>query len=93
LVARDGLDACVYQGIAPPKNKTPPVSRAPRELPGEEYESAQPLPPLDNVVEELPAASDQPLLPEQPDTTNAVEPAPAPVSEPAPAEPPPANEL
>ena len=24
IVARDGLDACVYQDIVPPKEKTPP---------------------------------------------------------------------
>src|SRR6185503_20299595 len=40
VVARDGLDACVYQGIVPPPNKTPPPSKAPKALPGEEYESA-----------------------------------------------------
>src|SRR5215213_9864081 len=56
-VARDGLDACVYRGITPPRDKTPPPSKAPKGLPGEEYESAQPLPPLENVVEQLPEAS------------------------------------
>ena len=29
VVARDGLDACVYRGIASPPNKTPPPSKAP----------------------------------------------------------------
>src|SRR4051812_37180176 len=29
IVARDGLDACVYQDIVPPKDKTPPVTKAP----------------------------------------------------------------
>ena len=79
VVARDGLDACVYKGAAAPRDKTPPPSRAPKTLPGEEYETARPLPPLENVVQELPQASDEPLEPEaQP--------------EPVPAEPQPSNE-
>ena len=90
-VARDGLDACVYRGTVPPKDKTPPPSRAPRALPGEEYETAKPLPPLENVVEELPAAEPGLTVPEtgpatEPQATPA-EPAnqvePAPVAEPA----------
>src|SRR3954449_7515780 len=57
IVARDGLDACVYKGNAAPVNKAPPpVSKQARPLPGEEYETNQPLPPLENVVSELPAA-------------------------------------
>ena len=90
VVARDGLDACVYQGITPPRDKAPPPSKAPKALPGEEYETAQPLPPLENVVEELPAASDEPLLPEVPAETNVTDPAPAP--EPPPVETPPPQE-
>src|SRR5688572_13211172 len=90
VVARDGLDACVYEGITPPRDKTPPPSKAPKALPGEEYETAQPLPPLENVVEELPAVSDEPLLPEAPVDTNAAERVPAP--EAPPAEPPLAEE-
>src|SRR3954462_246123 len=40
IVARDGLDACVYKGVAAPVNKAPPpVSKKVRPLPGEEYES------------------------------------------------------
>src|SRR6478672_9614233 len=49
-VARDGLDACVYQGTTAPVNKAPPPSKAPAKLPGEEYESKQPLPPIENAV-------------------------------------------
>jgi monofunctional biosynthetic peptidoglycan transglycosylase len=89
-VARDGLDACVYQGIVPPKDKAPPPGKAPRTLPGEEYESAKPLPPLENVVEELPPAMGEPLPPEQPGDGNLAEPAPAPE---APAREPPPAEL
>ncbi|MBA3511360.1 MAG: monofunctional biosynthetic peptidoglycan transglycosylase [Sphingomonas sp.] len=66
VVARDGLDACVYQGIAPPRDQAPPPSRAPQRLPGEEYETARQLPPLEDVVQELPAATDEPLLPQEP---------------------------
>src|SRR5215213_4259319 len=47
VVARDGLDSCVYQGRTAPVNKAPPkVTTRPRPLPGEEYESAKPLPPV-----------------------------------------------
>jgi monofunctional biosynthetic peptidoglycan transglycosylase len=94
VVARDGLDACVYRGIASPPNKTPPPSKAPTKLPGEEYETAQPLPPLENVVSELPANADQPVVPDQ-NAANVVEPAPAPetpaTEAPPPAEQPPGN--
>src|SRR3954465_14483875 len=52
-VARDGLDACVYQGAAAPANKAPPpVAKKARPLPGEEYESVKPLPPIENAVSE-----------------------------------------
>jgi len=72
-VTRDGLDACVYRGETPPVNKAPPpVTRVPRPLPGEEYETAKPLPPVANAVEELPPAASEPL--------NEPEPAPAPNS-------------
>ena len=63
VVARDGLDACVYQGITAPRDKAPPPSRTPRTLPGEEYESARPLPPVEEVVKELPPATNEPLEP------------------------------
>jgi monofunctional biosynthetic peptidoglycan transglycosylase len=50
VVGRDGLDACVYKGNVPPKDRTPPASKAPKALPGEEYETAKPLPPIENEV-------------------------------------------
>src|SRR5688572_26919927 len=87
VAARDGLDACVYRGIIPPKDKAPPLSRAPRQLPGEEYETERPLPPLEEVVQELPPASDEPLLAEDP--AENVANLPAPLPETPPAEPPP----
>ena len=47
VVGRDGLDACVYSGSKAPVNKAPPkVSKPPRELPGAEYETATPPPPV-----------------------------------------------
>jgi len=61
-VAHDGLDACVYAGTTAPANKAPPVvKKQTRPLPGEEYETAKPLPPVENVVQELPPASTEPL--------------------------------
>ena len=62
VVGRDGLDACVYKGAPAPVNKAPPVtSKAPRPLPGEEYETAKPLPPIEKVVEDLPPTSTESL--------------------------------
>ena len=63
VVGRDGLDACVYQDIVPPKEKAPPVSKTPKQLPGEEYESQRPVPPLNEAVEELPTISVDPAPP------------------------------
>jgi monofunctional biosynthetic peptidoglycan transglycosylase len=63
IVARDGLDGCVYRDIVPPKEKAPPPTAKPqKQLPGEEFESAKPLPPLNEVVDELPPESEQPLV-------------------------------
>jgi monofunctional biosynthetic peptidoglycan transglycosylase len=67
VVARDGLDACVYSGATAPVHKAPPpVAKKPRPLPGEEYESPKALPPVENAVQELPPASAEPLtVPEE----------------------------
>jgi monofunctional biosynthetic peptidoglycan transglycosylase len=71
IVARDGLDACVYQDILPPKEKTPPPTAKPqKQLPGEEFESAKPLPPLNEAIDELPPESQESLA------TNQLAPAP-----------------
>jgi len=71
IVARDGLDACVYKGTTAPPDKTPPPSKKPAKLPGEEYESAAPPPPVEDVdsapVEAPPEAND--ALPEAPVST------------------------
>jgi monofunctional glycosyltransferase len=80
VVGRDGLDACVYKGASAPPSKAPPkVTTKPRPLPGEEYETARPLPPLDNVVQQLPPA--EPLVanepaPAQPEPANTTQTAP-----------------
>ena len=84
IVARDGLDACVYQDIVPPKEKAPPATAKPqKQLPGEEFESAKPLPPLNDVVGELPSESEQPVVidapapaPQQQPVTNEAAPTP-----------------
>jgi monofunctional biosynthetic peptidoglycan transglycosylase len=67
IVARDGLDACVYKGTTPPPKKAPPaVARKPRPLPGAEYESAKPLPPVESSAPEpSPAATESSQPPEQ----------------------------
>ncbi len=66
-VAQGGLDACVYKGAAAPVNRAPPtVTKQARPVPGEEYESPKALPPVENVVSELPPASTEPeSVPEQ----------------------------
>jgi monofunctional biosynthetic peptidoglycan transglycosylase len=88
IVARDGLDACVYKGAPASANKAPPpVAKKARPLPGEEYENPKPLPPLENAVQELPPASTEPLTPpepqpRQPENSNEAAPPPAPPQEP-----------
>jgi monofunctional biosynthetic peptidoglycan transglycosylase len=65
VVGRDGLDACVYRGAPAPANKAPPtVTKKVRPLPGEEYETAKPLPPVENTASQLPATSAEPLDPQ-----------------------------
>jgi monofunctional biosynthetic peptidoglycan transglycosylase len=74
VVARDRLDACVYRGATAPANKAPPrVTKAPRPLPGEEYETARPLPPVEEVVQDLPPASEAPLIDPEPEQQPAPE--------------------
>ncbi len=88
VVGRDGLDACVYRGTTAPVNRAPPpVTKKARPLPGEEYETERPLPPIENVIEELPPASNEPLIvpePEPAPVQNAGEPAPPPEEPPQP---------
>jgi len=92
VVARDGLDACVYRDIVPPKEKAPPPSAKPqKQLPGEEFESARPLPPLNEVVGELPPESQEPIVlnvpapvPQPQPVTNEAAPPPEPAEEASP---------
>ncbi len=66
IVARDGLDSCLYQSGAPSVTKakpTPPTLRRP--VPGEEYESAAPL-------TAAPKAKGRPMI-----ETNSAPPSPA----------------
>jgi monofunctional glycosyltransferase len=68
-VARDGLDACVYRGVTAPVNKAaPPVTKKSRPLPGEEYESARPLPPIVKDEPDEPALSATPSAEQEPAT-------------------------
>jgi monofunctional biosynthetic peptidoglycan transglycosylase len=61
IVARDGLDACVYKGITPPAKKAPPpVAKKARPVPGAEYESPKPAPPTENTLPEQPASVTEP---------------------------------
>ncbi len=96
VVARDGLDACVYDGIAPPRDRDPPPAKArpAQKLPGEEYETAKPLPPLETAA---PVSSDIVVdLPQPPEGPPVAEPEPAPAGQAnvaAPAPEPAANSL
>ena len=70
-VSRDGLDACVYQGITAPAKKAPPkVTTKPRPLPGEEYETAK---PAERAQE--PAVENSPVPTEPTNTIEAQPPA------------------
>src|SRR5690348_2742955 len=69
IVARDGLDACVYKGAAAPVNRAPPaVSKAPRPQPGEEYESPKAMPPVENPANEVGPVQTETTAPTPPET-------------------------
>ena len=74
VVGRNGLDSCVYRGTTAPADKAPPrVSTKPRPLPGEEYETARPLPPTEAPESETPPPSTETAadpLPVPPSSTN-----------------------
>jgi len=64
IVARDGLDACIYRGNTAPVSKAPPrVAKKPRPIPGEEFETNKP-----------PAPSETSDVDEAPPTTTTTEP-------------------
>jgi monofunctional biosynthetic peptidoglycan transglycosylase len=76
VVGRDGLDACIYKGAVAPVNKAPPsVTKKARPIPGEEFESTKPLPPVDNGVQEEPPAAAEPDQQNQPQQVNPPPPA------------------
>ncbi|GAA4719149.1 monofunctional biosynthetic peptidoglycan transglycosylase [Sphingomonas lutea] len=78
VVARDGLDGCVYRGTTAPANRTAPsVTKSSRPLPGDEYESTNPPPPVDDIDTSAPPAATEPVIEDTPLPTpdNAVEPA------------------
>ncbi len=88
VVARDGLDVCVYEGEVAPRDRTPPPSRKPVTLPGADVEtSTPPPPPPREVLEQLPAEPEplaEPQVVEE-EPAQALEPEPA--DQPPPAEP------
>jgi monofunctional glycosyltransferase len=94
VVARDGLDSCIYRDIAPPEERAPPRTRAPEVLPGEEYESERPLPPVENALEPIPpeenalvnepAPAEPPPVEQPPVPETPPEPPPPPEEEPQP---------
>jgi monofunctional biosynthetic peptidoglycan transglycosylase len=73
VVARDGLDSCVYAGNVAPRDRAPPPSRKPITLPGSDVEtSTPPPPPPREVLDQLPPAPEQ--LQDPPAELTAVEP-------------------
>ncbi len=88
VVGRDGLDACVYAGTSAPVSKAPPVSKKARPIPGDEYETATPPPPVASVDEtavEAPLSEDFGLdepASEEPLIEEPAEEPPVPVDEP-----------
>ena len=81
VVARDGLDACIYAGTTAPADKAPPPSRGTAAPPGDEYETIAPPPPAEDV--------DSPPIDEAPMTNDLAPPVADPALETAPAEEPP----
>jgi monofunctional biosynthetic peptidoglycan transglycosylase len=79
IVGRDGLDGCIYRGTTAPVNKAPPpVARKPRPIPGEEFETSKPLPPVENSTADEPTTLTEPQAAPEPPIANGVEAAPPP---------------
>ena len=75
IVARDGLDACVYAGTTPPPKKAPPkVTKKTRPQPGAEYETAKPPPPPADAAKDAPSISNEPALANAAVTNDAEQP-------------------
>ena len=80
IVARDGLDSCVYAGTKPPPKKAPPkVTRKARPQPGAESETSKHTPPALEVDKPLPSSVDEAPVSNVPEPAD--EPQPAPESE------------
>jgi monofunctional biosynthetic peptidoglycan transglycosylase len=79
IVARDGLDACVYSGTTAPRDRSPPPSKTPVRTPGDDYETASPPPPTEDVDSapiEAPDPASEALPPADavaPDTPSPIE--------------------
>jgi monofunctional glycosyltransferase len=74
VVGRDGLDACVYDGIAAPAERSPPPPAQQRPLPGAEYETDSPPPPPPPDEPAVPAAPEPAVRETQPpDSPGSVE--------------------
>jgi monofunctional biosynthetic peptidoglycan transglycosylase len=79
IVGRDRLDGCIYRGTTAPVNKAPPpVARKPRPIPGEEFETSKPLPPVENSTADEPTTLTEPQAAPEPPIANGVEAAPPP---------------
>ncbi len=95
VVARDRLDACVYAGTTAPADRAPPTTTSrSRPVPGEEYETPRPLPPVEEpvAVEPEPSAEPPAEIPVEPVPEEPPVPEQAPPPQPAaPAIPPPAT--
>jgi monofunctional biosynthetic peptidoglycan transglycosylase len=75
VVARDGLDGCVYKGTTPPPKKAPPpVAKKARPIPGAEFESAKPLPPVENTAPQPSPESTEPAPEQTPPDTGSPDP-------------------
>jgi monofunctional biosynthetic peptidoglycan transglycosylase len=78
VVGREGLDACVYKGTVPPKDRSPPAGKAAKTLPGEEYETERALPPIENEAAPVDDGSIEPVANEAlPEPEPSVTPGPA----------------
>ena len=88
VVARDALDACVYEGEVAPRDRTPPPSRKPVTLPGADVEtSTPPPPPPREVLEQLPPEPEPLAEPQVVEEEPIPAPEPYTADQPPPAEP------
>ena len=73
-IAGGGYDSCIYKGYgAPQKKAPPPVTKAPRPLPGADYESAKALPPEPSYTPEPAPAPENEVQPTEEPPANPVQ--------------------